>query len=171
MLSDLFLIRHGQPVHNPSIPYHLPPGPDLSERGCVEARQVANFLADKGVEQLLVSPFARTTQTAEVLVDVLNIPVAFTDLVQEHAPGETFEQVRARVREVLTGLADSPYRRIAIVSHGSPIRAFLLELSHDQIDLSHHVYPGGNPAPTCGIWHVTFANQRACQFDLVFKPS
>jgi 2,3-bisphosphoglycerate-dependent phosphoglycerate mutase len=171
VLSDLFLIRHGQPMHNPSIPYQLPPGPDLSERGRAEARQVAAFLADKGVEQLLVSPFARTTQTAEVLVDALGLPVSFTTLVQEHAPGETFEQVRARVREVLASLFDSPYQRVAIVTHGSPIRAFLLELSHDQIDLRSHVYPGGNPAPTCGVWHVSFSPQRACRFDLVFKPS
>lgn len=74
MLSDLFLIRHGQPIHNPAIRYDLPPGPDLSERGRAEARQAAAFLADKGIEQLLVSPFARTTQTAEVLVDALGLP-------------------------------------------------------------------------------------------------
>ncbi len=170
MLFDLFLIRHGQPVHNPAIPYHTPPGPDLSERGRAEARQVAAFLADKAVEHLLVSPFARTTQTAEVLVDALGLPVTFTRLVQEHAPGETFDHVRERVREVLVGLADSPYRRVGIVTHGSPIRAFLLELSHDQIDLRGHVYAGGNPAPTCGVRHVKFEHQRACQFVFAFKP-
>ncbi|WP_298817033.1 histidine phosphatase family protein [Chloroflexus sp.] len=171
MLSDLFLIRHGQPVSNPAIPYQLPPGPDLSERGRAEARQVAIFLADKGVELLLVSPFARTTQTAEVLVDALGLPVTFTTLAQEHAPNESFEQVRARARELLAGLNDSPYQRVGIVTHGSPIRALLLELSHDQIDLSKHVYHGGNPAPTCGVWQVTFNHQRTCRFELVFKPS
>ncbi|WP_322494273.1 histidine phosphatase family protein [Chloroflexus sp.] len=171
MLSDLFLIRHGQPVHNPAIPYQLPPGPDLSERGRAEARQVAAFLADKGVELLFASPFARTTQTAEVLVDALGLPVTFTTLVQEHAPSESFDHVRARVRELLAGLADSPYQRVGIVTHGSPIRAFLLEISHDQIDLRGHVYQGGNPAPTCGVWHVTFNQQRACRFELAFKPA
>ncbi len=171
VLSDLFLIRHGQPIHNPAIRYDLPPGPDLSERGRAEARQAAAFLADKGIERLLVSPFARTTQTAEVLVDALGLPVTFTSLVQEHAPHESFEQVRNRVRELLASLNDSPYQRVAIVTHGSPIRALLLELSHDQIDLRQHVYHGGNPAPTCGIWHVAFNQQRACRWALVFKPS
>ncbi len=171
MLSDLYLIRHGQPVHNPSIPYQLPPGPDLSERGRMEARHVAAFLADKELEMLFVSPFARTTQTAEVLVDALGVPVTFTALAQEHAPGERFEHVRERMRELLNGLADSPYRRVGIVTHGSPIRAALLELSHDQIDLSRHVYQGGNPAPTCGVWRVVFNERRACRFDLVFKPA
>jgi 2,3-bisphosphoglycerate-dependent phosphoglycerate mutase len=170
LLSDIFLIRHGQPVHNPAIAYNTSPGPDLAERGRAEARQAAAFLADKGIEHLFVSPFARTSQTAEVLVDQLGLPLSFTALVQEHGPQEPFERVRERIRELLHGASDSACRRIAIVSHGSPIRAALLELSNDKIDLSRHVYPGGNPAPTCGIWHIQLLDEQTRRFDLVFKP-
>ena len=88
MLSDIYLVRHGQPAHAPSIPYTVPPGPDLSEHGRGEARQAAAFLADKGVTQLFASPFARTTQTVEVLAELLGLPVTFTSLAQEHGPGE-----------------------------------------------------------------------------------
>jgi 2,3-bisphosphoglycerate-dependent phosphoglycerate mutase len=168
--QEIYLIRHGQPVQNSGVPYQVPPGPDLAERGRVEARQAAAFLADKGLEQLFVSPFARTTQTAEVLVDTLALPVTFTRLVQEHAPSETFDTVRTRMRELLAGLADSPLQRIGIVTHGSPIRATLLELSNEKIDLSKHIYPGGNPAPTCGIWQVSFVDAVTRRFALVFKP-
>lgn len=171
MLSDLYLIRHGQPVINTAIPYHTPPGPELSERGREEAAQAAAFLADKQIEHLFVSPFARTTQTAEVLVDRLGLPVTFTALVQEHGPGESFEQVRARIRELLAAAEDSPHARLAIVAHGSPIRAALLELSKEKIDLTKHVYAGGNPAPTCGIWHVQFLDEHTRRFELVFKPA
>ncbi len=170
MLTDLFLIRHGQPVHDPTIPYHTPPGPALSERGRDEAARAAAFLLSKELEHLFVSPFARTSQTAEVLADRLGLPVTFTTLVQEHAPGEPFEQVRRRVRELLTAVEDSPCTRIGIVSHGSPIRAALLELSNEKIDLSRHVYSGGNPAPTCGIWHVQFLDAYTRRFELVFRP-
>lgn len=170
MLTDLYLIRHGDPARDPAIPYNTPPGPSLSERGREEAAQAAEFLRDKGVEQLFVSPFARTAQTAEALVDALGLPATFTSLVQEHGPQESFEQVRGRIRELLAAADDSPHARVAVVAHGSPIRAALLELSKDKIDLTKHVYPGGNPAPTCGIWHVQLVDAHTRRFELVFRP-
>lgn len=170
MPQELFFIRHGLPIQNSGVPYQTLPGPDLSERGRSEARQAAAFLADKGIEQLFVSPFARTTQTAEVIIDQLGLPATFTALVQEQAPNETLDTVRMRIRELLAGLEDSPYQRVGFVTHGSPIRAALMELSNDKIDLTKHVYPGGNPAPTCGIWQATFVDATTRRFDLVFKP-
>ncbi len=170
MLTDLYLIRHGQPILAPSIPYNTLPGPDLSEQGRAEAAQAAAFLADRGVERLLGSPFARAAQTAELLAERLGLPLTLTPLLQEHGPGESFEQVRERMRELLAAAQDAPHARIAIVAHGSPIRAALLELSNDKVDLSKHVYAGGNPAPTCGIWHVQFLDEHTRRFELVFKP-
>lgn len=170
MLTDIYLIRHGDPDRRPEIVYNVPPGPNLSARGRAEAAQAAAFLADKGLEQLFISPFARTTQTAELLLERLDVPASFTALAQEHGPQEPFERVRERVRELLAGAADSPLARVGIVSHGSPIRAALLELSKDKIDLSKHNYPGGNPAPSCGIWHVRFVDENTRRFELVFKP-
>ena len=170
MLTDIYLIRHGDPARDPAIPYHTPPGPNLSVRGRDEARQVAAFLADKGIEHLFVSPFARTTQTADLIVEALNIPTTFTSLIQEHGPGETDVNVRDRIREVLVGAHDSPYTRIGFVSHGSPVRAFLHELSRDTIDLRNHSYAGGNPAPTCGIWHARRL-ENGWDLQLIFKPT
>ncbi|NJM05258.1 histidine phosphatase family protein [Candidatus Gracilibacteria bacterium] len=170
MITDIYLVRHGQPQQNSSISYNTPPGPDLSEHGRNEARQAAAFLADKGIEHLFVSPFARTTQTAEVILETLDLPVTFTNLIQEHGPGESFERVRERVRELIGGAEDSPLTRIALVTHGSPIRATLMELSKDKIDLSKHVYSGGNPAPTCGVWHIQHLDDHTRRFELVFKP-
>lgn len=170
MLTDLYLIRHGQPAYNTSIAYNVLPGPDLAERGREEAAQAAGFLADKAVTQLFASPFARTSQTAEVLVEALGLPVTFTSLIQEHGPAESFELVRGRVAELFAAIDDSPHTRVALVTHGSPIRAALHLLSNDKIDLSKHVYSGGNPAPTCGIWHVQFLDEHTRRFELVFKP-
>jgi 2,3-bisphosphoglycerate-dependent phosphoglycerate mutase len=171
VLSDLYLIRHGEPVRNGAVPYHSLPGPDLAPRGRAEAAQAAAFLADRGLEQLFASPFARTAQTAEVLVKALNLPLSFTSLIQEHGPSEQFAQVQARVGDLLAALDDGPHQRIGLVAHGSPIRAALLTLSREQIDLSRHVYPGGNPAPTCGIWHVRFEQTGVHRCELIFKPS
>jgi 2,3-bisphosphoglycerate-dependent phosphoglycerate mutase len=170
LLSDIYLIRHGLPDRTSAIPYNTPPGPGLLERGRAEARQAATFLADTCVEQIFASPFARATQTAEVLAEALDLPVTFTALLQEHGPSEDFDAVRARVRDLLAAAEDSPYARVAFVSHGSPIRAALLELSKDKIDLTKHNYAGGNPAPTCGIWHVYRLDAHQLRFELVFKP-
>lgn len=171
MLTDLFLIRHGEPARDLAIPYTTLPGPDLSAQGRAEAAQAAAFLADKGLERLFVSPFARAAQTADVIVAQLGLIQTFTPLVQEHGPQERFEQVRERIVELLAAANDSPHQRIGIVAHGSPIRAALLELSKDKIDLSKHVYAGGNPAPTCGIWHVQLLDEYTRRFELVFKPA
>jgi 2,3-bisphosphoglycerate-dependent phosphoglycerate mutase len=171
VLSELYLIRHGEPDRNPAIPYATLPGPELSERGRAEAAQAAAFLADKGLERLFVSPFARASQTAEVIGAQLSLPLTTTALVQEHGPQEGFEHVRARIAELLAATADSPHARIGVVAHGSPIRAALLELSNDKIDLSRHVYAGGNPAPTCGIWLVQLLDEHTRRFELVFKPT
>lgn len=170
MLSDIYLIRHGLPVKNWAIPYNTLPGPNLSEQGHNEAHRAAVFLADKGIEHLFASPFARTMQTADRLVEVLGIPMILTPLLQEHGPSDDFATVRGRVRDLLAAAADSPYTRVALVSHGSPIRAALLELSKDKIDLSHHNYPGGNPAPTCGIWHAQHVGDGQVRLELIFKP-
>jgi 2,3-bisphosphoglycerate-dependent phosphoglycerate mutase len=74
------------------------------------------------------------------------------------------------MRELLAAADDSPHTRIGLVSHGSPIRAVLMNLSNDKIDLSKHNYAGGNPAPTCGIWHIQRIDDHQLRFELVFKP-
>jgi len=171
VLTDLYLIRHGQPTHHSGSSYNIVPGPDLSDRGRAEATAAATFLADKALTQLLVSPFARAAQTAAVLAAQLGLTVTLTPALQEHGPHERFAQVRERLAELLVALDDSPHCRVALVTHGSPIRAALLELSQDKLDLSQHVYEGGNAAPTCGIWHIEFSDAHTRRFELVFKPS
>lgn len=170
MPTQLFLIRHGQPETTSSVPYLVPPGPDLSERGRLEAHQAAAFLARLQIGHCVASPFARTTQTAEIVSRHLATGLQFSDDIAEHGPHEGFETVRTRVRTLLAQLRDHHAERIALVSHGSPIRALLLECSAGRIDLSGHVYQGGNPAPTCGIWQIDLTHEAAQRCQLVFRP-
>lgn len=170
MLTDIYLIRHGQPLLATGLVYNTVPGPDLSEQGRLEARAAADFLADKGVQHLFVSPFARTTQTAEEIVERLGIDATFTDAVAEHGPSETPAIVRKRIAAFLDTLEDGPLQRIGIVTHGSPVKEALLYLSREQIDLTKHIYPNGNHAPTCGIWHVR-RHEATRVFTLLFKPA
>lgn len=170
MIQDLYLVRHGQPHVHGGAGYNVLPGPPLSEQGRAEAAAVAAYLADKGVQQLFASPFERTMQTVGILAEQLGLPVTFAKHVAEMAPGEGFPQVRARVAEFLEGLGDTAFERVAIVSHGSPIREMLFHLSKEKIDLSKHNYLGGNCAPTCGVWHVR-RSENCRIFTLCFMPS
>jgi 2,3-bisphosphoglycerate-dependent phosphoglycerate mutase len=170
VLTDIYLIRHAAPDRSQRIDYHTPPGPDLTAQGREEARQAAAFLAERGLEQLYVSPFARTHQTADVLVATLQIPVTFTSLVAEHAVRESVEQVRARVGELLHSLDQGEQRVIGIVSHGSPIKEMLLLLTEGRVQITQ-TFPQGNPAPTAGIWHVQrSAEDGQWHATLIFQP-
>jgi 2,3-bisphosphoglycerate-dependent phosphoglycerate mutase len=148
------------------------PGPGLSEHGKDESRQAAAFLADKGVQHLFVSPFDRTTQTAEQMLTLLDLPTTFTQLVAEHAVTESGDQVQARGREFLQGVLHTELTCIAVVSHGSPIRQMLGYLTRNEIDLSGHSYGSGNVAPTAGIWHAHRpADNEDWDIELVFSPT
>ncbi len=169
MLTDIFLIRHAAPLQHTGLAYRTMPGPGLSDQGRDEARQAAVFLADKHVEHLFVSPFARTTETAEQIIERLDLPVTFTGLIAENAPDERAEQVQMRIREFLHSIHDSPFTCIGLVSHGYPIRLCIEELSQGRIDLKQYVFPGNNPAPTAGIWHAQYHDQ-VWRLELLFRP-
>lgn len=169
MLTNIFLIRHATPLQHTGLAYRTMPGPGISDKGRREARQAALFLADKQVEHLFVSPFARTVETAEQIVDYLDLPVTFTSLIAENAPDESTDKVQARIREFLHGVQDSPFRSVGMVSHGYPIRVLVEELSQGRIDFKQYIFPGNNPAPTAGIWHARY-HEQVWQLELIFQP-
>lgn len=169
MLTDLFLIRHAAPEWHGGPAYRTAPGPDLSVSGQREAQQLAHFLADKALDHLFVSPFARTMQTAAHIVDRLDVPVTYTRFVEEHSATESAEQVHVRIRDFLLSLTDSPFQRVGIVSHGFPIRVMLEELSSGRLDLRPYVFGGNNHAPTAGVWHAHRV-EDGWRLDLVFQP-
>jgi 2,3-bisphosphoglycerate-dependent phosphoglycerate mutase len=173
VLTDIFLVRHAEPARSVGIEYRVMPGPDLSERGRQEAQQAGAFLQGKGLEHLFVSPFARTTQTAELILEHLDIPVTFTRLLEEAAPQERLEQVRERVCEFLQSVLESELTCIGVVTHGAPIGELLRELSNDTLDLHNHSYDvSRNPAPTAGVWHAqrSASSEHGWSLDLVFRP-
>ncbi len=169
MLTDIFLIRHAAPLLNMGVAYRTMPGPDLSDHGRHEARLAATFLADKALDHLFVSPFARTTQTAEEILEQLDLPVTFTHLIAENLPDERAEKVHARIREFLSIVMEASFTRIGVVSHGNPIQVFIHELGQSQIDLKQYMFSGNNPAPTAGIWHAR-RNGEAWYLELAFQP-
>jgi 2,3-bisphosphoglycerate-dependent phosphoglycerate mutase len=169
MLEELYLVRHAAPNRGLGVPYNVMPGPPLTEIGHQEAAQTACWLAGRGVEQLLASPFDRTRATAEAIGGALGLPVTFAEALREGGPGEKMDQIRERMAELLGQLNDSPLRCVALVSHGAPIRALLLHTTGERIDLKPHVYDNGNCAPHAGIWHGR-RGDNCWLWELVYRP-
>jgi broad specificity phosphatase PhoE len=74
-MATLFLVRHGETEWNRSgqIMGHRPV--PLSRHGQTQARHLAALLKGLPIHALLTSPIARAVQTAEILADVLGLPV------------------------------------------------------------------------------------------------
>jgi broad specificity phosphatase PhoE len=85
----MILVRHGQSAWNavfnqtrvdPGIP-----DPPLTTEGRQQAAAAAEALARLQIDQLLVSPYVRTLETAEIIALQLGVPVAVEPLVRERA--------------------------------------------------------------------------------------
>ncbi len=61
---ELILVRHAEPIDETS-DVGTPADPPLSDRGCAQARAVADWLLLRGVDRVLSSPALRARQTAQ----------------------------------------------------------------------------------------------------------
>jgi broad specificity phosphatase PhoE len=85
----MILVRHGQSEWNavynrtridPNIP-----DPPLTAEGRRQAEAAAEHLARVGIERLLVSPYVRTLETAEIIAARTGIALAVEPIVRERA--------------------------------------------------------------------------------------
>jgi broad specificity phosphatase PhoE len=85
----MLLIRHGQSEFN--VVYsvtRVDPGirdPRLTDLGRAQARAAAEALVGEGVTRLVASPYTRSLETAEIIADILDVPISVTPLVGERA--------------------------------------------------------------------------------------
>jgi broad specificity phosphatase PhoE len=85
----LILVRHGQSEWNalfsrtridPDIP-----DPPLTTEGRRQAAEAADALAALQIDRMLVSPYARALETADIISSLLRIPIVIEPLVRERA--------------------------------------------------------------------------------------
>ncbi|WP_282604750.1 histidine phosphatase family protein [Pelagibius sp. Alg239-R121] len=85
----MILVRHGQSEFNVIFgATRKDPGivdPKLTEEGHRQAEAAGEALLDKGLTRIIVSPYTRTLQTADIIARVLNLPVTINSLIREHA--------------------------------------------------------------------------------------
>src|SRR5262245_59048718 len=78
---DLLLIRHGLPVRIDE--GEGPADPTLSEEGWRQAKALASWLADDGIEVGVASPLQRAKETAQPLAEHLGVDIAIVDGLAE----------------------------------------------------------------------------------------
>ena len=83
----MHLVRHGQSWFNVHFAKtRIDPGivdPGLTEEGRTQAAAAAEALASRDIDRLLVSPYLRTLETAEIIAEALDLPIVINPLVRE----------------------------------------------------------------------------------------
>lgn len=147
----LYLIRHAQPFYNEPVPYHIPPGPGLTEVGMAQAAALGPMLGVSGIERVVSSPLRRCTMTAEPLAAALGVDVVIDEDLREGQPGEAEAVVTARM--LRAALTHSDARVVALVSHAAPLTWLLRSLTRDEIVLPPKDRRGNHLAE-CMVWGV-----------------
>lgn len=128
-----YLIRHAQPDYHAPMPYHLPPGPGLTETGLEQAAALVPMLRHSGIERIVSSPLRRCTMTAEPLAAALGLDVLIDDDLRDVKPGDP--QLDTTVRMLRAALSQSDQRVVALVSHAAPLTWLMQSLTHDEVVL------------------------------------
>ena len=147
----LYLIRHAQPFYNAPMPYHLPPGPGLTDKGLEQAAGLVPMLSRAGIERMVSSPLRRCTMTAEPLAAALGLDLRIDEDLREQQPGEAPAELL--VRMLRATLAQSDARVVALFGHAGPLTELLRTLTRNEIVLPPKDYRGNHLAE-CMVWSL-----------------
>ncbi|MGM8215334.1 histidine phosphatase family protein [Bacillaceae bacterium W0354] len=143
MNKNIFIIRHceaeGQSPDSP-----------LTEKGFTQAKELSDFLTQTKVDRIISSPFLRAIQTIKTFAESKNIEVEVDDRLSErvlstsflpdwmekleatfsdkdlkYEGGESSNEAKDRIVEVVDEIATSDYENTAIVAHGGIISLLL----------------------------------------------
>mgnify|MGYP005817552989 CR=1 FL=1 len=172
----LYLARHAAPDRTRfDLPYHIPPGPNLTEKGLREAAELGEFLCGAGVVHFLASPLERAWRTATIAAETCGATLELNQDLTEWRPEENESTVLARVQQAFeTGLSLAMAKGgpVALVTHGGPILAALRWLGAPAETLERmRIYDNRNPLPTAGAWRIERLDGGELHAQLAFAPA
>jgi broad specificity phosphatase PhoE len=139
-VTTLFLVRHGETDWNADGRLQGQTDRPLSDFGRRQAKQLAEELADEGLEAIYSSDLARARETAEIAGERLGLPVVLDPDLREkdwgtwegltaverdrvEFVGESTEAHRDRILCALRRIAERhPDGRVLVVTHGGSMR-------------------------------------------------
>jgi len=174
-MGIIYLARHATPRWDmPEIPYHIPPGPPLSDMGNAEAIELARFFSRQNIGYCLSSPLIRAYKTAQFTAELCEVPLEIRTGLHEKEPEETYEMEQTRLLPILAEafrLSDI-YGPVVLFTHGSPIVCMLKEsgLSREA-RLAHCWFDHKNAVSTAGAWRLEKTNENTIRIQMVFSPT
>ena len=178
-MANIYLVRHGETDWNLAGRLQGSTDIPLNELGKQSALKTAEYFRanDIAISCIMTSPLTRAKQTAQIIADVLEIPVieqqALTERCFGEAEGLTAEErtlkfpdqdipglediqvVRQRVWNVPQTLASTHAdESVIIVSHGGVINAVLSILSNGEIGT------GITKLKNACLNHITYSNDE-----------
>lgn len=183
----MMMIRHGQSEFN--VIYaktRKDPGirdPRLTDLGKSQARAAAEHLRDHGLTRIIASPYWRTLETAELIAEVLDLPITTNPVVGEHAAyvsdlGSPTAELRKRWPHVDFGdQPDEWWPDFIEEPHHVDTRARrfrdwarVTEPRHDILVVSHWGFLRaltGHEMPNCGMLRFDPVSQHPGGADIV----
>jgi broad specificity phosphatase PhoE len=176
MTQTIYLIRHASPDwERKDIPYDIPPGPPLTDKGQQEAQELGVFLQKAGVRKLYYSPLERSTHTAQIAAAVAGIPLLEQSELAEWVTGEMEAEIHARFWPLMESamMESVQLGPLGLVTHGGPVAYLLRQLGIDPARLERHrkMFDHRNPLPPAGVWAARRnSSNDAWDLQLVFAP-
>ena len=156
----IFLTRHAEPdrARYAHIPYHIPPGPPLTDKGLQEAAELGEYLRAAGTATILSSPLERAWRTASIAAEACGVSPVLDYTLAEWRPEENDQGLQSRMQEAFSAgmkLAREKTAPVALVSHGAPILALLRWLGVPEGTIERYrIYDHRCLLPTAGAWRV-----------------
>lgn len=149
MATRIFFVRHGE-INNPhKIIYGRLPGFELTKKGKEEITETTKQFSKNKITALYSSPLLRTKQSAEIINNVLHLPIHYSDKLlevdspmtgkprsyvvnntnnynvfatEENKFGETIQDVAKRMQKFIDEIKmKHPEENIVAITHGDPI--------------------------------------------------
>lgn len=156
---SFWFIRHGQTDYNAAGLTQGVLDIDLNETGKNQAKHAAPLLKERGITSIISSPMRRAKQTAEILNEVLHLPVTYETELREASFGdkegqvalpwfpdwvagnytpenaESFNEVVERTNLALCHILSTKNAPVLIVAHGGILRVIrtLMELPREAL--------------------------------------
>jgi broad specificity phosphatase PhoE len=140
MATTILLARHGETDWNRARRFQGHADNSLNATGRAQARDLAEALAGEGLEAVYTSDLRRAHETAEIVGELLRLPVTVEpdlreidvgswsgltyDQIGERAwDGETYEAHAERMLRAIDRIVEQhPDARVAVISHGGSVR-------------------------------------------------
>jgi broad specificity phosphatase PhoE len=111
IIMGIYLIRHGQTTGDIEDRYGGAYDDELSDKGKIQAHELANKIGNSGIQILFCSPMIRTQQTAEILKAKLGCEIKIIESLRERnkngiLSGMTRDEAKIKYPKLVEELKD-----------------------------------------------------------------